>query len=205
MDEKKIRQIVREELTRANNYSRFNLNTIPFHTHDGVNSPQVSENSLSTNPAIFGRVNFSTSNVDYVFQLNLPYTPKQVILNGTFVNSVTSPTVRYSVWGVAYLGTAYYLQPVDNRTSTVGGIKYPAPTTLQDGTNFSIPAQSSTFFGFVNGTNAATAGDSQFHIANIFGSALLRVTVTDFSKDRIVFRVTSLTNGYTLLGNYTII
>jgi uncharacterized protein (DUF2126 family) len=108
------------------------------------------------------------------------------------------------VWGEAYLGRANYLQPVDNRTVAVGGIEYPAASNLQDGSVATIPVQSSSFFGFVNGANAGTAGTSQFHIADVFGSATLRVTLVDFSKDRIVFRVTSLSSGYTLAANFLI-
>jgi hypothetical protein len=205
MNDQQITKIVREEIQRANNSSRFRLQSIPEHTHNGTDSPRVADENLGRNPAIFGRVSFSTSGVDYIFELNLPYTPRQVVLNGTLVDSTTSPTVRYNIWGTAYLGPAYYLQPVDNRTVTAKGLSYPAPTPLQGGSEATIPAQSSTFFGFVNGANAATAGDSQFHIVNVFGSAVMRVTVVDFSKDKLVFRVTSLTSGYTLLGNYTIL
>jgi hypothetical protein len=204
MTEQQIRQIVQQELQRSNNAARFGLSNLPNHIHNGVDSPQIPEPNINRNPAVLGRVSFATSGVDYIFELNLPYTPRQVVLNGTFVNDTSSPTVRYNIWGIAYLGPAYYLQPVDNRTATVGGIPYPAPTNLQDGSEATIPAQSSTFFGFVNGANAATAGDSQFHIVNVFGSAIMRVTVTEFSKDKIVFRVTSLSSGYTLLGNYII-
>jgi hypothetical protein len=204
LNEASIRRIVQDEIKRSNNSSRFRVNSIPEHTHNGVDSPVIPEQNIYRNPAIMGRVEFATSGVDYVFQLGLPQTPRQVILNATLLDNTSSPTVRYNILGIACLGPAYYLQPVDNRTVTVGGLPYPATTRLQDGSEATIPAQSSTFFGFVNGANAATAGDSQFHIVNVFGSAAMRVTVVDFSKDKIVFRVTSLSSGYTLLGNYII-
>lgn len=38
MDDSKIRQIVREELARSNGASRFAINNIPYHTHNGVDS-----------------------------------------------------------------------------------------------------------------------------------------------------------------------
>jgi hypothetical protein len=41
MDENKIRQIVQQELQRNNNASRFTINSIPQHTHDGINSPSI--------------------------------------------------------------------------------------------------------------------------------------------------------------------
>lgn len=41
MDDQKIRQIVRDELTRNNNGARFGVNNIPFHTHNGIDSPSI--------------------------------------------------------------------------------------------------------------------------------------------------------------------
>lgn len=41
MDEKQIRQIVRDEQSRNTNGGRFGLNTIPFHTHNGTDSPSI--------------------------------------------------------------------------------------------------------------------------------------------------------------------
>lgn len=205
LQEKDIRRIVQDEMKKGAKASRFGLKNTQFHTHNGVDAPKVRTEDLYTNPGVMGNVNFSSSGVDYTFHLNLPQTPKQVILNGIFVNSLSAPTVRYHVWGMAYLGQTYYLQPLDNRNVEVGGVPYPAPDNLQDGSTATIPAQSSSFFGFVNGANAGTAGTSQFHIADVFGSATLRVTVVDFSKDKIVFRVTSLSSGYTLAANYFII
>jgi len=199
---------VREELARSNASSRFQLNSIPNHTHNGVDSPQIPEPNINRNPAVMGQVLFANSGVDYTFELNMPYTPTQIILNGIFVDSPTGEAPiddRYHIWGIAYLGEAYYLQPVDNRTVGVNNIPYPALTDLEDGSSASIPAQSSTFFGFIGGATEATAGGSQFHIADVFGSASLRVTVVEFNRSKIVFRVTSMTSGWSLTGNYLII
>lgn len=208
MDETRIRKIVQEELKRTSNTGRFNVRSVPQHVHNGSDSPLLPETSINRNPGVMGNVMFASSGEDYVFEINMPYTPRQVILNGIFVDSPTGSAPiddRYHIWGTAYLGPAYYLQPIDNRTVGVGGIPYPAPTNLQDGSKATIPAQSSTFFGFIQGSSEATAGTSQFHIADVFGSATLRVTVVDFSKDKIVFRVTSMTSGWSLIGNYLII
>ena len=207
MDENAIKKLIQQELKKSNNNSRFGRQRANNHNHDGVNSPKVADNNLDRNPAVIGQVTFATSGVDYTFRLGLPYTPRQVILNAVFVDSTSSPDDRYQIWGVAYLGNAYYLQPVDNRTVAVGGLPYPSsPNSDQTDLdpNSLVPAQSSTFFGFFDGASEATAGASQFHIADVFGSATLRVTVVDFSKDKIVFRVSSLQSGWSLIGNYLI-
>ena len=203
MNENQIKTLIRQEMDKRSKSSRFGYQESNNHNHDGGNSPKIADNNIDRNPSVMGNVTFS-SVADYTFQLDLPFTPRQVTLNGNLFNSLTSPTRRFSVWGQAVLGPARYLQPVDNRTVAVGGIPYPAPTKLQDGSEANVPAQSSTFFGFVNGANAATAGDSQFHIVNVFGSATMRMTVVDFSKDKIVFRVTSLSSGYSLVANFLI-
>jgi hypothetical protein len=203
MNEQQIRQIVQQELQRSNNASRFTVNSIPQHTHDGINSPKVNFNSINTNTPILGRIVFSSIG-DYTIECNLPQTPSLLTLNGNLFNDIDAPTVRYSVWGQAIFNQAYYLQPKNDRTVIVGGISYPTLTNLNDGSEATIPAQSSTFFGFVNGANAATAGDSQFHIVNVFGSATMRMTVVSFSKTTIVLRVTSLSSGYDLAANILI-
>lgn len=207
MDEQKIRQIIQEELKKSDNLSRFRVNSIPQHVHNGTDSPQIPESNIKRNPAVFGSVLFASSGVDYIFQLNLPYEPQQVIVNGVFVDSVTGTAPiddRYQVWGVASLGQSYYLQPVDNRTVTVGGRPYPAATNLSDGSTASIPAQSSTFFGFIAGATEATAGVNQFSIAGVFGSADLDIRVVEFNRSTIVFRVLEMTSGWSFTGNYHI-
>lgn len=41
LDEKRVRQMIREELARKDSSSRFQLNNIPNHTHNGVDSVPV--------------------------------------------------------------------------------------------------------------------------------------------------------------------
>lgn len=41
MDDQKIRQIVRDEITRSTNGTRFGVQSIPFHTHNGTDSPSI--------------------------------------------------------------------------------------------------------------------------------------------------------------------
>lgn len=204
MNDARIRQIIREEMYRANNASRFNgITALPEHVHNGVDAPRIPYNAIQRNTPLLGRIQFSNTG-DYTFNFDLPQTPTLLTLNGNLFNDIDAPTVRYSVWGQAVFDQAYYFQPDTTRSVAVGGIPYPAPSVLQDGTEANIPAQSSTFFGFVNGANAATAGDSQFHIVNVFGSATMRMTVIEFSRTKVVFRVTSLTSGYDLAANILI-
>lgn len=204
MDEKEVKRLIDQEFKKREARQRFGRQNVNLHNHDGGESPRIRDIDLDRNPAVLGRVIFSNTG-DYTFRLNLPQTPRLCTLNANLFDNIDAPTVRYSIFGQAYLGNAIYLQPENDRNVTTGGIPYPAPTNLQDGTEATIPAQSSTFFGFVNGANAATAGDSQFHIVNVFGSATMRMTVVDFSKDKIVFRVTSLSSGYDLAANFLII
>lgn len=41
MDEQKIRKIVQDEIRRSQGASRFGINQIPYHTHDGIDSNPV--------------------------------------------------------------------------------------------------------------------------------------------------------------------
>lgn len=46
MDENKIRQIAREEASRTAALSRFSINSIPFHTHNGTDSNPISSPTI---------------------------------------------------------------------------------------------------------------------------------------------------------------
>lgn len=206
MDEKEVKRLIDQEFKKREARQRFGRQNVNLHTHDGGESPRIRDIDLERNPGVMGRVTFASSGVDYIFQLNMPQTPRQIILNGVFVDDPTLLNIdkRYHVWGTSYLGNAFYLQPVDNRTVEVGGIPYPAPTNLEDGSQATVPVQSSAFFGFIKGSDEATAGTSEGHIADVFGSATLRITVVDFSKNKVVFRVTSMSSGWAFIGNYLI-
>ena len=77
MDENQVKKLIKQEMDKRDKQRRFGFQHGVQHTHDGDNSPKIPINNLETNPAVGGNVTFATSDVDYIFELNLPYTPRQ--------------------------------------------------------------------------------------------------------------------------------
>lgn len=215
LNERDIRRIVQEEIKRDAKSSRFGYQQTPLHTHNGSDSRRIREIDLDRNPSVSGNVEFATETT-YTFDINMPFTPRQVTVFGTvFNNNAISPTVRAMTFGVAALGKAYYLQPDTATSVAVGDIEYPAPTPQPDGTTPSVPLQSSTYmwvdtaavdFGSSDASGMCRAGSSEDHVVSIsFGGTIYaRVTVVEFSKDKIVFSVPFLESGFTVIANYLI-
>ena len=206
MDENAIKKLIQQELKKRENNARFGWQRASNHTHDGVNSPRVAERDLNRNPGVLGSVTFATEGQTYTFELNMPYTPRHISCNGIAYN--TSGTIyRFITVGEAYLGEGYYLQPVNSNTVRVGDIRYPAATEQPDGTTKSVPIQGSSWFrASRSSVNDVSASVSENHIVSISIGATIyaRVTVVDFSKDKIVFSVPFLESGYEVIANFLI-
>ncbi len=110
MDENKIRQIVREELSRQDVSGRFKVQNIPYHTHDGVNSvilPPFSVkgiNALSSNEqGVMGK-NFAIGNVliNPILSNGAAYNLQTPTLSSEGLNGFTG--------GTAPIGTTIYFQ-----------------------------------------------------------------------------------------------
>ena len=209
MDEKQVLKLIDKRLKEREAKRRFGRQNVAYHTHDGSESPRIREIDLERGPAVSGNVEFSTAGAFYTFNIDQPFTPRQITVYGTvFNNNGIGPTIRAMTFGVASLGKAFYLQPDSANSVTVGDIQYPAPTKQPDGSTVSVPIQSSTYL-WTDTTSVANfrAGSSEDHVVSIsFGGTIYaRVTVVEFSKNKIVFSVPFLQSGYTVIANYLIV
>ena len=203
MDEAQVKKLIQKELDLRSKKQRFGRQEASNHNHDGGNSPKVADANLDRNPAVLGSVTFATAGQTYTFELNMPYTPRKISCNFIIAGS----TVRMIGVGEAYLGEGYYLQPVNSNTVRVGDIKYPAPTEQPDGSTKSVPLQCSNWFWANRANNDQYfAAVSENHIVSVSfsGTIYARVTVVDFSKDKIVFSVPYLESGYEVFANFLI-
>lgn len=198
-----VRKIVQQELRSSKKSDRFGYQNIPNHVHNGKDSPSIRDTDLARNPAVLGSVTFATEGQTYTFEIDMPQTPRRISCNGIVFNS----TVRVLTIGEAYLGEGYYLQPLSDNSVQVGDIRYPAATEQPDGTTKNVPLQCSSWFW-------ADEGDqdeykvlvSENHLVSVgFGGTIYaRLTVVDFSKDKIVFSVPYLESGYEIIANFLI-
>lgn len=204
MDENNIKKLIRQELDKRDKQKRFGRQRESNHNHDGSNSPKVADNSIDRNPGVLGSVSFATTGQEYTFKLSMPYTPRNIFCNGI----VFDTSRRILTVGQAYLGEGYYLQPESTNSVIVGGIRYPAPTKQPDESTKNVPLQCSSWIRASRaGLSEVSAAVSENHIVSVTIGATIyaRVTVVDFSKDKVVFSVPFLESGYEVIANFLIV
>jgi len=203
MDEKAIRRIVQEEMKKANRHNRFGVQEIPLHHHNGNDSPTIRQTDIKKNPGVLGSVTFAQKGQIYTFEIDMPQTPSKIECNGI----VYDTNRRILTTGFAYLGEGYYLQPSSSTSVVVGDVRYPAATTQPDGSTKSVPLQCSSWLRASRSSlSEISAAVSENHIVSVTIGATIfaRVTVIDFSKDKVVFSVPYLESGYEVIANFLI-
>jgi len=205
MNDQQIRKIVREELARSNASSRFQLNTIPQHTHNGTDSPQIKAENIIPSTSVVGTVTIDSATT-HTLNLDAQFTPKSIQVNGIFTGTYSGNAVRGQFIGNAQLTPTFYF--TDNSAS--GDVN-----VYEQDIQFPFngkPAQQSSFLWITRGgTSDYFAGVSSDHLVSLFygtdpstSDDVARVTVTDFSKTSITLDVPILSSGWTLYLNFTI-
>lgn len=182
--------MIRQEISKSQQSSRFNLNVNPNVRHTGIDSPPINQNSITGGIRVTGGVTFET---ETTYKINISFNPTAVWMHG----NVTGPRgERFIIVGNAQLGTSYYLQPESATSVKIGGLK---ETIIQ----------SNTYFGSDSLGGLHTLEDDG-HIFNIFylGSLLVRGTITDYNSSSITISFTGGTNlltpGWTVNASLTI-
>lgn len=211
MTEQQIRQIVQQELQRSNNASRFTVNNIPQHTHDGINSPQIKAESVIPSTSVMGTVEMATEGAVYSLKLNSNFTPQQIIAHGVVTGTYSGSAMRVITWGTAQLTPSFYFQPVDGQLAvSVGNIQYPFPTTMPDGSKPSVPAQSCSYLAVSRGSVANTfALTSENHIVSVggfpaSGDIYARATIVGYNRNEILVYVPTLDAGWTIFLTFIV-
>jgi len=211
MDDQKIRKIVQDELRRSQGASRFNINTIPNHTHNGVDSLQIKAENVIPATSVTGTVEMATEGATYSLKLNSNFTPQQIIAHGVVTGTYSGSAMRVITWGSAQLTPSFYFQPVDGQLAvSVGNIQYPFPTLMPNGTKPNVPAQSSSYLAVSRGSVANTfALTSENHILSVGGfptstDIYARATVVGYTKNEILVYVPTLDAGWTIFLTFII-
>lgn len=200
MNEQQIRQLIQQEIAREKSSSRFGINSIPNHTHNGVDSLRIKEEDLVQSVSVSGNISFASSD-EYTIYLNSSFTPSSIIAYG---NITGSGLELYMSIGTASLVPSFYLQPKTTRTVVTGSIEYPFIDPNLDAT---VPLQSCCYIGSestATGSNMHSLS-SEGHIVNVYyGSDIkARATVTAFTRDYIKFQ-TTIDAGWEMNINYVI-
>lgn len=202
MDENKIRQIVREEMQRGSNASRFNLSNISNHKHNGVDSLRINADDLVPSTSVSGSITFAQERL-YTLRLNSSFTPTHIMCYGNVVGG----SQRYITFGTAQLTPSFYFQPDTDTSVTVGGPQYPFvdPNHPEYGTQ--IPMQSSIYFGAESAGGALHTLAGNFHIVDIqfpVGTPHARATVIGYSRDAILVQVDDLDGGWEINATFVV-
>lgn len=189
MNDQQLRQIIRQEIEASNSSSRFGLNTIPRHTHNGIDSPQISANDVIAGNSVEGSIAFAQVTT---YNIGVNFNPRQVIIHG---NATGPNNDKYIIVGCAQFGQSLYLQP--NTT-----------TSVKPGGTAQTIIQSNTYFGGAPGASGFlhTIID-EGHIANIefpSGTIFVRATITGYSNSGITLSVDTLASGWALNLSWTI-
>jgi len=202
-DEQKIRQIVRDEIRRSDSSSRFALKSIPNHTHNGTDSLAVKADDVIPACSIIGSVTLATEGQTYILSLNSSFTPQRVVAHSIVYNT-SGEIFRGFYYGEAQLTPSFYFQTGTSNTVVTGDKQYPFPTPQLDGSNPSVPAQSSSGLLVSRSVDASVfANQSEDHILSAYVSLSdsgirARATVVGFSRDAIQVYVPYLTSSWAI-------
>lgn len=194
MNEQEIRKIVRNEmLINANSGTPI----VARHTHDGVSSPQVEQKNVVNSVGIMGKINF-TSNSTYTLYFSTQ-NPSRLDLNGFAFDTGASDSSVLMI-GMALLSSAYYFQPLTNRSAIQGGTQYPILGVL---------AQCSSNLYVQDGVNPSNTWPrtDQFYIFNAYTSAGVPIATgqaQNLTSTSIDIVVTNLLAGWNVSANFII-
>ncbi len=207
-NEQRLRQMIQEELVKYQNTSRFSgVQSIPNHSHDGINSAKIKAESIIPSTSVTGFVSFATANT-YTLNLNSSFTPRMLTCYGIVTGTLSGNQTRVMTYGTALFTPTFYFQQDTSRTVNTGNLQFPFKAA-GDTSLSGKPAQSSSFISVTRGgTSDFYAGVSEDHIVSIniptTSTIQARATVVDFSRNAIVIDIPILTNGWEITLNFVI-
>lgn len=205
MDEQKIRAIIQEEIRKNGSNSRFTQNPVQRHIHNGLDSPQLTQNNIIPGVSVSGSISMQQEAV-YTLNLNGLFTPTTVTVSGVVVDNPNAPTIRAFFYGSAQLGPSFYFQPLTNTSVQTGTLQFPRGTP--EFPNGSVPVQHSVYTStksdaLAGGVFHALADEG--HIVDVEYSGIhARATITNFSRTAVEVTVSDLDSGWAIIGNWVI-
>lgn len=212
MTEPEIRQLIQQEMAKAAQAGRFNLQFIPRHTHNGIDSPQVNQNNINPGRTCRGLITFASNTV---YTLNPGFNPTSLFVygNATHKTGATIDIRAFIIGDARFAPSTYFQAPNANAviTSVATGGKLltgnPPPQKQADGSYANTIIQSSAYFSVAGNATATTphALADQFHLIDVElgGVILARADVISFSRDAIKISVV-LAAGWQIDANYIV-
>jgi hypothetical protein len=204
--EQQLRNLIKDEMN--NNYRSGNPQ-VPPHQHNGNDNLKISQSNITPVVSATGKVFFIRNDI-YTFNFT-SRNPTMVLFNGFVQNAVDPPsassaTIYGYVVGNAILHSAWYFQPDTTSTVKTGGTIYPINGVL---------AQSSSCI-LISSVNALSGTAPYNPVPHVDQFNLIAATGTsgsgtvalgqlqNLTATSVDLKVT-LTAGWSILGNFTII
>lgn len=208
MDEARIRKIVQQELANENNKSRFHIQSIPNHKHDGIDSLPISEDNVVLTKKLIG---FLTELSSETFSLAGVQNVSRISFHGIAANNATDPSIpatkKSIINGEVIFGECY--QPVGSGEVIVSH-------TVGTG----LPFVQGCNYMFIDTTSVSrtTVGVAQTSIGNIdfpfdigalaytednAGNQVAKLSLVSYNGADLKFDCT-LATGWQLAGNLLI-
>lgn len=179
LNEQRVRQIMREEIFRANNASRFNgVTSVVDHIHNGIDAPKINADNL-----VNGTANNSliVMNENETFQLKNVQGISQIVFNGFAANNAdgSSATQRALINGTVAFGRCL-------RFTGSGSVLTP-----EAGGNETAYTQGCSSMYLLNQVDAVRVGSSSEHFAYVTDGSTVVATakVVGVSLDSISIQV----------------
>ncbi len=195
MDEAQVKKIASDVFDQKLNDTQYGFNSIPFHIHNGTDSPKIPFSSLQASNRANGSITMATDGNVYTVGLNFQGT--RVDFNGTAVHKTTGVIdKRALVNGVAFLGPSYIIGPLSSTAITVSGKQQ---ALVQGSSSLTVYDDSGTLV-----VKAITSQTSiVFVVDNPGATQVARAIIINFSSSNFKILV-QLAAGWEITGTFAV-
>lgn len=179
-----VQSMIRQEMAKSSQASRFNLTDIQRHQHSKNDVAPVNQNDIAPGNSTTGTVTFAQATT---YNIGVNFNPTRVDVQGNVTGALGE---KFLVVGVAKFGPSFYLQPGTTTSVVIGG----QPESI---------VQSCCYIGGTGGALHTVA--DQGHIVDVEYSGIhARATIQSYSSRGIIVKVDNLDSGWAMNLNWTI-
>lgn len=183
-DEQQIRRIVREEVNRITNKSRFEMKSIPRHAHDGIDSLKIIEDNIILTQKLIAQLILDSSET---FTLRNVYNVGRISFHGIAYQSPLPTTKKASISGEVIFGKCAQFT---GSGSSIAISALPIVSSEVNG-NTSAFVQSSNYVYLDTGNLINSGVGSSAFLVEVLSEGLLvaRLTLNSYKGDDLQFTV----------------
>ena len=203
LNENQIRNIVRSEISRSDSKSRFGVNSIPNHTHDGIDSLPIKEDNIVLTSKLAGLLVELESGSRHFIVKNAPNVSR-ISFHGFAASTEYSPSVfKASITGEIVFGVCSSIIGESNYINTI-----PLPPIATDPTNSGntrafVQACTYTYLNTLSVDNSRVGTAPFLAYAESETRVVATLDLKSYTNDTLDFLIT-LADPWILQGNIII-